>query len=389
VGNRRKRSLRVLVISSCPEIWGGSEELWWSGAMTLLERGYQVDVVRPVVDQAHPRIAALASRGGRSYALSTRGERPLLILSGLTPRGWRVNARRQAGIAAGLTMMRRRPDLVIVSQGQNYDGLLFAQMAHRLRIPYVVISQKASEVTWPPDTGRERLHRAHSRAYASLFVSEHNRRVTEDQVGPIACAQVVRNPVLFGHEGPLPWPDVEPPRLACVARLHAPEKGQDSLLRVLDRPRWRERKYELTFYGTGHNAIGLQDLARRLEIPQVHFAGNTNDVRAVWESHSALILPSRSEGLPLALVEAMMCGRPGIVTPVGGNAEIVEDGVTGFVAAGSEVDALDHALERAWAAREQWEAIGQKAAAEVRRLVPDGPHDAGIRLADLAEAAMR
>jgi glycosyltransferase involved in cell wall biosynthesis len=277
----------------------------------------------------------------------------------------------------------------VVSQGQNYDGLLFAQMAQQLRVPYLVISQKASERMWPPDHGRDRLHRAHCGARASLFVSEHNRRVTEDQIGPIECAQVVRNPVLLGHEGPLAWPDVEPPLLACVARLHAPEKGQDALLRVLARPHWRRRDYQLTFYGTGHNAVGLQDLARRLELAQVHFAGSTDDVGAVWQTHAALILPSRAEGLPLALVEAMMCGRPAIVTPVGGNGEVVEDGVTGIVAAGSEVDALDVALERAWACREQWEAMGLRAAAEIRRLVPDGPHDAGIRLADLVESAAR
>jgi glycosyltransferase involved in cell wall biosynthesis len=383
---KRGQRLRILIISSCPEVWGGSEELWWSGAMTLLERGHRVDVVRPVVVQSHPRIVALASRGGRTTALSTGGERPLLALSALTPRRWRINERRQAGLAAAFEIARRRPHLVVVSQGQNYDGLLFAQMAQRLRVPYVVISQKASERYWPPDTGRDRLHRAHAGARASLFVSEHNRRVTEDQIGPIDCAQVVRNPVLFGHEGPLAWPSVEPLRLACVARLHAPEKGQDALLRVLAQQRWRERKFQLTFYGSGYNAIGLQDLASRLELDQVHFAGSTDDVPAVWESHSALVLPSRMEGLPLALVEAMMCGRPGIVTPVGGNAEIVEDGVTGFVSAGSEVEALGDALERAWTHREQWEAMGIRAASEIRRLVPDGPHDAGIRLADLVEA---
>ena len=150
---------RVAFISSMDSAsWGGSEELWWSGAMTLLERGHRVDVVRPVVVQSHPRIVALASRGGRTTALSTGGERPLLALSALTPRRWRINERRQAGLAAAFEIARRRPHLVVVSQGQNYDGLLFAQMAQRLRVPYVVISQKASERYWPPDTGRDRLH---------------------------------------------------------------------------------------------------------------------------------------------------------------------------------------------------------------------------------------
>ena len=41
---------------------------------------------------------------------------------------------------------------------------------------------------------------------------------------------------------------------------------------------------------------------------------------------------SAAEGKPLALTEAMVCGRPAVVTDVGGNAELIEDGITGFVA---------------------------------------------------------
>jgi glycosyltransferase involved in cell wall biosynthesis len=42
-------------------------------------------------------------------------------------------------------------------------------------------------------------------------------------------------------------------------------------------------------------------------------------------------MASSGEGKPLALTEAMLCGRPAVVTDVGGNAELVSDRVTGFV----------------------------------------------------------
>jgi glycosyltransferase involved in cell wall biosynthesis len=96
-------------------------------------------------------------------------------------------------------------------------------------------------------------------------------------------------------------------------------------------------------------------------------------VRGIWASHHALVLPSRYEGLPLSLVEAMLCGRPSIVTNVSGNTELLEDNVTGFVAAAPTASFVDEALERAWNRRADWPAIGAAAAHQVRERVPPDP----------------
>jgi len=68
----------------------------------------------------------------------------------------------------------------------------------------------------------------------------------------------------------------------------------------------------------------------------------------------------------------MMCGRPCVVTKVGGNAEVVENGITGFLAAPDE-DSIDAALEEAWVRREQLREMGQRAAVRIRELVPASP----------------
>lgn len=90
-------------------------------------------------------------------------------------------------------------------------------------------------------------------------------------------------------------------------------------------------------------------------------------------SHHGLVLPSRCEGLPLVLVEAMLSGRVAIVTNVAGNTEVLTDDVTGFVAAAPTEDALDEAMERAWRRRGEWRAIGSTAATRIRELVPPDP----------------
>ena len=103
------------------------------------------------------------------------------------------------------------------------------------------------------------------------------------------------------------------------------------------------------------------------------FAGHVGDVAGIWRTHHALLLPSRYEGLPLALVEAMLCGRIGIVTDIAGNTEVLEDDVTGFVAASPTTGHLDDALERAWVRRDAWREMGRAAARSIREHVPRDP----------------
>ena len=103
------------------------------------------------------------------------------------------------------------------------------------------------------------------------------------------------------------------------------------------------------------------------------FAGFVDDVAGIWTDHHGLILPSRCEGLPLVVVEAMLSGRVSIATDAAGIAEVIDDGVTGFLAAAATEDGLDAALERAWQRRDEWPAIGAAAAVRIRELVPEDP----------------
>ena len=81
-------------------------------------------------------------------------------------------------------------------------------------------------------------------------------------------------------------------------------------------------------------------------------------------------MPSRFEGLPLAMVEAMLCARPVVATDVAGHAEIIEDGVTGFLADAPTAGSMAAALERFWERRSEAEAIGKAGAERIGQLAP-------------------
>ena len=161
--------------------------------------------------------------------------------------------------------------------------------------------------------------------------------------------------------------------LACVGRLDVISKGQDVLLQVLGLPHWKERKVRLSVIGTGPNERVLRRMAERLGLTNVEFVGHQNDIEEIWSQHHALVLPSRFEGMPLTVVEAMLCGRPCIVTDVGGNRELVRDGINGFIAKAPTVELLDEAMNRAWENRARLKEMGRVAAKDVRQFVSRDP----------------
>lgn len=84
----------------------------------------------------------------------------------------------------------------------------------------------------------------------------------------------------------------------------------------------------------------LKNLAASLNLTRnVKFMGNVENVFSVLKSSDVFCLLSRSEGFSNALVEAMACGLPCIATRVGGNAEAVEEGASGFLVASEDPDA--------------------------------------------------
>ena len=370
--------------------WGGSEELWSATAAVLAADGHGVTVFKSGVDDSEPRIQSL-----RALACPIRD---LARFPLMPKRLFKLIRFLSSGGAYAHEMLRlliplalsRRPDLVVVSQGGNYDGFLLAEVCRRLSLPYAIVSQKASELYWPADWQQATIAAVYRSARACFFVSENNRQLTEEQVGfRLQRATVVRNPFLVDWKPRTDWPDdSRERRLACIGRLHPKEKGQDLLLRVLARRHWRDRPLSVTFYGDGLQRASLQRMAHNLGLANVKFAGFVRDVSGIWSDQHGLVLPSRCEGLPLVLVEAMLSGRVAIVTNVGGTGEVVEDGATAYVASAPTEDALDNAMERAWSERHRWREIGTEAAARIRTLIPREPERCfATRLVELVSSA--
>jgi glycosyltransferase involved in cell wall biosynthesis len=350
--------------------WGGSEPLWSCAAEKLARDGNEVrlsvrDWGRPIPQIEHLRAAGCQIFHREDYRLPpffTRQFRRIFPAP-----EYQLTHVKKAG--AGV-------DLVVISQGANFDGLGWIETVRAAGYRYAVIAQGANEQWWPNDDVAERLALGYESAMAAYFVSQANLEMSRMQFGcPLKNAKVVRNPFNVRYDARPPWPSnsADGLSLACVARLQVSHKGQDLLLQVLSLPHWRQRKLRVSLVGTGVNELGLRRFVEQQKLTSVEFAGFSDDIEEVWRRHHGLVLASRYEGLPLALVEAMLCGRPSIVTDVAGNGELVQDGVNGFLAKAPTVDLVDEALSRAWESRDRLKEIGDVAATDVRRFVSRDP----------------
>jgi glycosyltransferase involved in cell wall biosynthesis len=133
-------------------------------------------------------------------------------------------------------------------------------------------------------------------------------------------------------------PAAEPPRIVCVARLEPPKDHQTlfAALRSLLHLQW-----ELVLVGDGPLEAELRASAGE----RVRFLGAVPDPSRVLAESQLFVLPSRSEGFPRSILEAMRAGLPVVASDVGGVREAVEAEVSGLVVPPVSPYALAEALK--------------------------------------------
>lgn len=342
--------------------WGGSEALWSATAREVLARGGAAGLSTLSWPAAPAAIADLTSRGATWWP--RRDAAP-------ERRGWtrRVAAltRRPAPTPSPFApVFEFQPDVVCISQGGTFDFLLhddLCDLLSRSALPYVVLCRFNSDDLPIHEFLRPRAVAFLTGARHLAFAAERNLRTAERQIGArLPRASVVQSPLGLRDVAALPFPAEEPLRLASVARLDAAYKGQDLLLQSFGEPAWQGRQWNLSLYGDGPDRPSLEALTRFYGLEgRVYFHGHVDDVAGIWRSHHLMVLPSRQEGTPQSLLQAMLCGRAAVATDVGGVSDWLVEGASGFVAEAATAPSIGRALARAWESRSHWDAMGRTA----------------------------
>lgn len=366
--------MRVAVIPTIREYpWGAPGHCMGVLVEALLKAGHQVLWFVAPIDQGHPEVSRLKTAGAQVVLLPE--------LTGGHSRLRLVRARLGSLLGQAQTLEAQlaafQPEHVFLNQGGTWCGIHtpFFEALQSYAGRYSLICHL--NLPGPTLLGflRERAHRLIAGAANVFFNSEWCHRLAEWQLAAaISNHRYFQVPVRFRFEAALPWPRNAVPRVAMVNRLDTHHKGIDLALAAVAQLREAGIKLQLSIYGSGPEEGYLRELARYFKLAdEVEFKGHTDQIEAVWRNEELLLLPSRYEGLSVAMVEAMGFGRPVLRTPYGGAAEWIEDGVNGYLCPAAEVPLLCDTLKRALAGRSGWEQMGRQAHTRVKSALQPDP----------------
>ena len=311
--------MRLLFV--CPDMrTGGAERHWATLAPALAARGADV------------RVLCLTEEGGLFGELTAAGLPAACIRmkARIDPRGWR----------RALAFAEPRPDVVVT---RGVSGQIVGEaIARRARAPHVL-----NEHT-PLTPGGELLPmRTHQRLLTRLIAPrvDHVLAVTARQIDPLSRLGYRRDRIEVIANGVF---DAARPTAGSgdgftvlyAARLE-PEKGVEVFIRAIAAARREDPGIRGLIAGDGPERERLERLAAG---SGVELLGVRHDVPELMAKANAVALASEAEALPMSVLEAMASARPVVVTDIGGTAEAVVHGETGFLVPPGDADAVARAL---------------------------------------------
>lgn len=362
--------------------WAGCEEIWLAFAEAARRENHEVFVFLNRLEISPGPLRRLQACG-----VQLRYPQGLAGISERARRfSWKLSFAADTLFPRFAEVERLAPDFVLINLGDQIPAGNFlrqAQNARVLQFPYFTITHNSHLSSPPPARAeREAVAALYAGARCSFFTAHRTWHEVEHVLAAkIEPVRIVRNPVNLEALGPVPMPSGPTLRLAMVGRVAINAKGHDVLAATLSAPAWKDRDYLVSVYGDGPHRETVEALAAHYGVAdRFRFAGFAADVRKIWAENHILVLPSRNESSPLVLVEAMLCGRPAVVTDVGGVCEWASEPETGFISESAGVHHFGDALERAWQARGEWPAMGERARQRALRQIEPDPGGALLHL---------
>lgn len=256
--------------------------------------------------------------------------------------GWFLNC---------LRLIRR--ERVALIHAHEFSAIVYGWIVSRLaRIPFIGTIH-GKNYFWEK-ARRRAAYRIIARTATLVAVSEDLKRFVVEKIGiPADRIKVVYNGVT--PSPPVNEAEVERCRveldiqagdivLGSVGSLY-PVKGHTFLFDAMPAVLERFPNTVLIIAGRGELEVPLKDQAKSLGIEQhIRLLGMRQDIPRLLALMDVFVLPSLSEGLSMALLEAMAAGKPVVATQVGGNPELVEEGKTGMLVTAEDASELAASL---------------------------------------------
>ena len=233
---------------------------------------------------------------------------------------------------------KSKPDRIVSFIGRI--NVLVLNACIGLKVPIIV-----SERNDPKRDGRSALmlkicEVSYKKAKAIVFQTKYQQTCFSRKLH--SKSHVIVNPVTVNSI--ISSPSEE--RVVTAGRL-LPQKNQQMMIKAIGKLRTQFPNIKLDIYGDGSLKQELQNLIEQLDLAaNVQLHGNVMDLHEKIASGTVFVMTSEFEGLPNALIEAMMLGLPCISTDYDGVEEVIENNRTGILIPCNDVDALVEAITR-------------------------------------------
>jgi glycosyltransferase involved in cell wall biosynthesis len=339
----------ALVTRRFPPLIGGAEAMLRYLAIALAEAGADVTVVTSRLDGLPPE----EWLDGRTRVVRLETSPLRFVGTWLHMR----NLRRWLG--------RNRPDIAYVSM-LKHDAYVAMGEGRRIGFPVVLRPEGAGatgDIAWQAwGRGGRTIARRCREADAFVAISESVRReligAGYDETRIVDLPNGV--PVPDQPWSPRPgW--LKEPHAVFVGRL-APEKGLHTLVEAWPIVRRGFPAARLTLVGEGPERTPLEARIAQLGLTEaIRLPGASTSAATLLAAADLFVLPSREEGMSIALLEAMALGIPLVATAIPGNLKLVADGAHGRLVPPDDAEGLARAVVDQWSDPEAAERMGRAA----------------------------
>ena len=251
-----------------------------------------------------------------------------------------------------------KPDIVFSAMGHlNISIALFLPILKYLLPKTQWVARQASILSL--NNQNEKSPKLYEWLYKKVYKNYHKvicqseymqRDLLDNYLFPIEKSVVINNPVDISNIESLLSKRLKFPfestkfNLLSIGQLR-PEKRQGDLLKALSK---LSSDYYLTLVGDGEMRLPLEYLANELGIEsRVRFIGYQSNPYSYMREADSLVLSSEYEGFPNVVLEAGVCGLPVVsYSCAGGVAEIIDDGVNGFLVKDKNINSLVNGIEK-------------------------------------------
>jgi len=159
---------------------------------------------------------------------------------------------------------------------------------------------------------------------------------------------------------------IDPHKLLVVSRIDLKQKALLELVEAISILKEKGREFTVDIYGDGEDITTLEKKIRKLGLEKnITLKGFILKPITVMPLYSVFVLPSKIEGLPISILEAVSSGLVVVASNLGGIPEIINDGETGFLIDGYSSENISSALSRVVAKRDDLSRIVANARAKL------------------------